>query len=107
MNPFKKIVPKDKDLFEVQSNVDEVMESLRKVKIIDSVIKTSTVTSPIVITTSDTIVNHGLNRPYQGYIITDRNANAVVYTSATVNNTKNLFIILKASATVTVNILFF
>lgn len=59
------------------------------------------------LSTSDAIVAHGLGNPYQGYLVTDRNANYSVYTSATANPFPDRNIILKAGGTVTVSLYVF
>lgn len=59
------------------------------------------------ITTSDSFVQHGLGRIPQGYIVTDRNANATIYTSSTTNNRPKEELILRGSAAVTADLLVF
>ena len=51
--------------------------------------------------TSDTVVNHKLGRTPLGWIVVKRNENAVIYESATTNNNKDKFLILKASSVTT------
>lgn len=57
--------------------------------------------------TSDTYVEHGLGRESQGYIVTKRNGSGVVYTSTTTNSRPKLELILRASASVTVDLYIF
>ena len=57
--------------------------------------------------TNDLIVPHKLNRVPKGYIVIGRNANAMIYTSSTTNTAPKAYMILKASGTVTADILFF
>ena len=56
---------------------------------------------------TDTRVNHGLGREYEGFIITRLQSNAVIYESSTINGDKNLFILLKGSGAATADIYFF
>jgi len=59
------------------------------------------------ITTSDTVIQHGLGRNPIGYLIIDRDAAQTVYTSATTNPRPSLQIILKASGSVTAKVMVF
>ena len=59
------------------------------------------------ITTSDTIVDHGLEQAPEGWIILKQNAAQVIYESATANDFPGTTIILKAGGTVTADIFFF
>ncbi len=58
----------------------------------------------IVLDTTDTVVSHGLGRPYQGFILVLSDAGEVVYVSPTVNTNKAVEIILLATGTVTVDL---
>ena len=59
------------------------------------------------VTTSDTIVDHGLDQAPEGWIILKQNAAQVIYQSATVNDFPETTIILKAGGTVTADLFFF
>ena len=59
------------------------------------------------VTTSDTIVDHGLDQAPEGWIILKQNAAQVIYESATVNDFPETTIILKAGGTVTADLFFF
>ena len=59
------------------------------------------------ITTSDTIVDHGLEQAPEGWIVLKQNAAQVIYESATANDFPGTTIILKAGGTVTADIFFF
>ena len=59
------------------------------------------------ITTSDTIVDHGLEQAPEGWIILKQNAAQVIYESATANDFPGTTIILKAGGTVTADLFFF
>ena len=56
---------------------------------------------------TDLIVNHKLNRAIVGFIPVNLNAAAILYVSPTTNPLPNQQIILRASAAVTADILFF
>jgi len=56
--------------------------------------------------TGDTRVYHGLGHQVETWEVVDRNANAVIWQSLTVNATPETFIILKASAPVTASVRF-
>ena len=59
------------------------------------------------ITTSDTIVDHGLEQAPEGWIILKQNAAQIIYESATVNDFPGTTVILKAGGTVTADLFFF
>jgi len=100
---FTKLYSQDRVFNDVQESVDKLVKALNTSKIIFGVLK-----KDVILTTgSDNFVNHGLNRVPQGYLVTDRNANAVIYTSATVNSLTDRQIILNCSANVTVDFWFF
>lgn len=61
----------------------------------------------VAITSSDTIVPHGLRRAFRGYFIVGKNAAEHVFTSSTVNNRPQDQIILKASGAVTASLYVF
>lgn len=61
----------------------------------------------VVLTTADADVPHGLGQLVRGYIITKRSADATVFDGAVAATDPQKFISLTASATVTVDILFF
>lgn len=102
MKQYKRVLQDDITLNRIQDSIEDFAGS-----IIFPSINGINIIKDISLTLNDTMVNHKLNRPYQGYIIVNRNANQVVSTSTTVNNNKNLYIILKASGNVIVDILFF
>jgi hypothetical protein len=56
---------------------------------------------------TDNIVNHKLGRAAQGFLVSNRNANAVVWVSPTLNKSPERQIILRAGSNVTVDLLFF
>ena len=60
-----------------------------------------------VITTADTVVDHGLEQAPEGWIILKQNAAQVIYESATVNDFPETTVILKAGGTVTADLFFF
>ena len=59
------------------------------------------------VTTSDTIVDHGLDQAPEGWIVLKQDAAQVIYQSATVNDFPETTIILKAGGTVTADLFFF
>ena len=102
MKNYKRVLQDDITLNRIQDSVEDFAQA-----IIFPAITGIQIISEVIITTADTYVNHKLNRKYQGYIVINKNAAQTIYTSATANNNKNLYIILKASGTVTVDIMFF
>jgi len=59
------------------------------------------------LSTSDTIVDHGLDQAPEGWIILKQDAAQVIYESATVNDFPETTVILKAGGTVTADLFFF
>ena len=59
------------------------------------------------LSTSDTVVDHGLRQAPEGWIILKQNAAQVIYESTTVNNFPETTVILKAGGTVTCDLFFF
>lgn len=57
--------------------------------------------------TSDVIVNHGLGRVPAGYIVIDRDAASVVFTSPTSNPSPESQLILRANSSVNVKVMVF
>lgn len=92
----------DQTLNRIQVATREAMQRLQSEQIL---LSSNTVTKTI--GTGDTVVNHGLGRAPQGYIVIGRNADATVWTSSTANSSQTKTIILKASASVAATIYFF
>jgi hypothetical protein len=67
----------------------------------------NSVTIEALITTSDTIINHGLGRIPVGYLVIDRNSGETVFTSSTDNRSPDNQLILKATGSVTAKVLVF
>lgn len=61
----------------------------------------------VAIGTGDTIVNHGLKRPVQGFLVVRKQAQTDVWESTTSNAQPQNQIILKASVAATVTLYFF
>ena len=59
------------------------------------------------LSTSDTIVDHGLEQKPEGWIILKQDAAQVIYESATVNDFPETTVILKAGGAVTADLFFF
>ena len=93
---FKKVNTAIKDLYQTQENVEQVLTPILNSPIIDGVL-----VKDVDVGTSDTVVNHKLGRSPLGWIIVKRNENAVIYESATTNNNRDKFLILKASSATT------
>jgi len=103
MRLFRKIFTDDPLQQRLQDSIAQSFQQFEKLPQLDSVIvKDITLSSAI-----DNLVEHKLGREIVGWQIIRQNANAVVYESTTINTTPSSFVILKASATCTVSILFF
>lgn len=76
----------------IQSYLGEMFDAISQSEFISgNIIEVS-------LTTSDNLVDHKLNRNFEGWTVIDIDANANVWQSNTMNNNKDKRIILKASA---------
>jgi hypothetical protein len=101
LNPNE--VVKGFHLTQVQDNVDLSISQIQGSPFVNG----SFVVVTLSAAGSDNLINHGLDRNIQGWVVVNKNANADVWESSTVNNFPSKQIILKASATVTVKLYFF
>ena len=99
---FTEIHTGDAKVDQLQSNIRTAISPLLSLPFADGVHKTD-----VALGTSDTLVDHGLGRKFVGYIVTKQNADTSVYVSTTSNDFPETQIILKAGATVTVDLFFF
>lgn len=97
LKKLKKIHIEDRTIAEIQRNIDDYTRQLSINPFL-----TGNLIKGVVVTTASVRVNHGLDREFQGYIITNKTANANVYRLDGGDPTKE--IILDSSATVTVDI---
>ena len=99
---FTSLYTEDAEVNRLQSHIKTALNPLLELPISDGVmLKDQT------IETTDTEINHGLGREYEGFIITRLKTNATIYESATDNPSKSLYILLKASGTATADIYIF
>ena len=99
---FTQIWSPNEEVTRLQSHIKTALNPLLELPISDGIL-----IKGLSIETTDTRVNHGLGREYEGFIITRLQSNAVIYESATTNDSKNLFILLKGSGAATADIYFF
>jgi hypothetical protein len=103
MRIFRKIFTDDPLQQRLQDSIAASFQQFEKLPQLDSVIVSDvTLASGI-----DNQVEHKLNRPIQGWQIIRKDANADVWESSTVNTAPSSVIILRASATVKISIIFF
>ena len=98
LKAMKTIQPDSYDSDVIQRNTKEFVKQLE-----DNIILDGILLNDIVITTADTVIEHKLNRKFQGWMIVRKNANADVWESAT-QTLESKFITLKSDTTVTVSI---
>ena len=99
---FTSLYTEDAEVNRLQSHIKTTLNPLLELPISDGVmLKNQT------IETTDTEINHGLGREYEGFIITRLKTNATIYESATDNPSKSLYILLKASGAATADIYIF
>jgi|TARA_R100001530_G_scaffold109694_1_gene77053 hypothetical protein len=99
---FTQIHSENAEVTRLQSHIKTTLNPLLELPISDGVL-----IKDLSIETSDTRVNHGLGREYEGFVVTRLQANAVIYESDSTNTNKNLFILLKGSSSATADIYFF
>lgn len=99
---FTEVHTPEETVNRVQSNIHTAIRPLLNLPFADGVHK-----KDVAITTSDTLVDHGLGRNMEGYIITKQDADTSIFVSNTSNDIPQFQVILKAGATVTADIFFF
>jgi hypothetical protein len=99
---FTQIHSENAEVTRLQSHIKTTLTPLLELPISDGVLIKN-----LSIETSDTRVNHGLGREYEGFVVTRLQSNAVIYESDSTNTDKNLFILLKGSSAATADIYFF
>ena len=99
---FTQLYSENQEVNRLQSHIKTTLNPLLQLPISDGILLKDQD-----IATTDTRVNHGLGREYEGFIVTKVNANAVIYESTTANPSKDLYILLKAGSTATADIYFF
>lgn len=103
MRIFRKIFTDDPLQQRLQDSIAQSFQQFEKLPQLDSVVVSNiTLASGI-----DNQVEHKLGRPILGWQIIRKDANADVWESSTVNTAPSSFVILKASANVTVSFIFF
>lgn len=104
MIPYSRVNPKNEEIQRVESSLVNTFQSLVNNPLLANLV----IKKAIVLTSGvDNIVEHGVGKAPNGWIIVDQNTDAIVYKSSTVNTMPNTSIILNTNKTVTVNILFF
>lgn len=103
---FRKLVFKDDEMNRLQQEVSQVFDSVTGIKYLDG-----TLVENVFLNATTSIVPHGLEREYQGFIVTSLNGPGIVYIDTAAPNTgkgqqsdKSRFIALKSSASVTCNL---
>jgi hypothetical protein len=92
--------------YEQTKSLDMVQEAFSELGRLNPILAGEQLTG-VVLGTSDTLIDHGLARPYQGFIVTRRQSASVVFESTTQNNIPDRQIILKGSIAATVDIYIF
>ena len=100
---FKKVNTAIKDLYQTQENVEQVLKPILASRVADGVlIKDISLNS-----TSFTEVSHKLGRKPAGYIVVRKSAAQTVFEKSGDYNNRKLFLQLKSSGAVTVNLWIF
>lgn len=96
---LRKITGTDRVLTQIQSNIDQAFSEIQEGPVLRGVL-----IKQVAIATSNTFIDHGLGRDFQGFVVARINADARVWESPTNNVQPNTQIILKASAVCTINL---
>lgn len=108
LREFKKIDSDQRELIKIQDNVKEFLNRLNPVTLdgifLEQVQNSSGQLVDITIGTSTTLVPHGLGRAFQGWHLMDIRGDARVWRDATVTTNLDLFLPLRASASVVVKL---
>lgn len=99
--PFSKITPANQDLQALQTNVAATLDPLLNLELLDGRL----ISNVALVSGADTLVNHGLGRAPLGWIVAGQDANAVIWETA--SPAPNKVLSLRASATVTANLIIF
>jgi hypothetical protein len=94
------------DDFNTQKLQDNLADGIRKIEnniILNGVV----ITSKAVAITVDNQINHGLGRKPVGFLIVDSNSDVRVWQSATANQNKDKYLLLKFSASAIVTLYIF
>ncbi len=90
------------------AKIDQVQEDIaRAFRDLGAPLDSASIVEGVTLTTASTLVPHRLGRKVRGWIVVRKNASAEVYEGTPVAMTPTKTINLKASATVTVSLLFF
>jgi hypothetical protein len=92
--------------FELQQIQDNVLESFKDLGV-NYILNGELVQDVSLVSGTDQAVSHKLSRKPNGFIVVDKNANADVWQSTTVNNIKDRVLLLRASATVKISLWIF
>lgn len=101
MKLFKKLFTNNYELQKIQDNVAEIFTDISFLPILRGNFVDAS------LSTSDTIIEHKLGRVATGYLVVDLDANAVIYSSPTANNSPTRQIILRADTSVNVKLYIF
>jgi len=99
---FRKVTSGDRNISQLQSNVDQAVSDVIKAPILNG-----RLVDDVKLTSAPTRIEHKLGRKPSGYIIVKRNADAQVYDSLANEESPTLFLPLISSADVTVSIWIF
>lgn len=102
IKPFRRISTTNPDLSKVQDSIVEVLSTLTRNELLNSVVLHN-----VAITTGDTPIAHTLAKIPTGFFIVKSNADVRVWESTTENTAKERLIILRASTNATVSLILF
>lgn len=86
----------------VQANVSQVVNQMNKIGLTDT-----TIINGVSVSTSDTVVNHNLGRKHNGWWVVGKNAACDVFESSSNNPSPTTSIILRATSSATISLIFF
>jgi hypothetical protein len=89
---YKQIFTANYELQKIQSNVSESMDSITMFSLLTGNF------IDVTVKTTDTYIEHGLGRKYNGWLVCDKDASAIIFRSSTSNPRPESQLILKSSA---------
>ena len=98
---FRHVHTTDRNLNTVQENVAATFKSFIKNPLLEGKI------IEVALASGDNVVNHGLDKPYSGYVMVETDTVVDVKTSSATNSQKDRQIIINASAAANIKLLVF
>lgn len=97
---LRRLPGQDQVLTQLQSNIDTAFSQIQQIP----PLRGALLTGVLLTSGQDNIINHGLGRAYQGFVVARLSADSRVWESSTTNVQPTTQIIIRSSANCTVNL---